>query len=114
MLWSIWAIYQLPYPYTDASKVKDRPVVIVIEESDDYEVMYITTKPVDDGVILDKWDFIDGWLNHISYVSIRKSIPYDKSLFTADNYLWHISNAKIQEILTKIMSRYKKALEMYI
>lgn len=110
MLNPIGKIYTLPFPYTDASHSKYRPTVIVIEEEDDFEVLYITRKQTENAIPLHEKDFLEWGLEHISYVSIRKSIPFDKSLFTEENYLWSITQKKIADILEAIIEKYKWVL----
>jgi hypothetical protein len=55
----IGKIYTLPFPYTDASHSKYRPTVIVIEEEEDFEVMYITRKQSEHAVVLHENDFLE-------------------------------------------------------
>ncbi len=110
-LHNIGKLYVLDYPFTDASHLKRRPTAIVIEEDEDFEVLYITTKPGLDTVEISESDFVDGWLPETSYIKISKSIPFDKSLFTQDNYLWTLSLDKIEQVFAKIVAKYQIILQ---
>ena len=104
-------VYVLNFPFTDASGSKDRPTAIIIEEEDDVEVLYITSKNVPNSVKITGADFIDGWLDHDSYIKVSKSIPYSKQLFTQENYQWTLSKEKMEEVVSRIVAKYQIILE---
>ncbi len=101
----------LNFPFTDASDTKYRPTVIVIEEFNDFEVLYITSKNNWDWIKISESDFKDWWLSRTSYVKVSKSIPYSKSLFTEENYIGRLSKEKMIEIIWNIVAKYQILLE---
>lgn len=107
----IGKVYQLSFPFTDASKAKSRPTVIVIEDTDDFEALYITTQKIEWWIEITDDDFLIWGLQHDSYIKITKSMPFSKELFTEDNFIWLLSLEKMKVVLSAIINRYAHALQ---
>jgi hypothetical protein len=111
MIDNIGSIYKLSFPYTDASGEKIRPVVIVIESGKDYEVLYMTSKPVDDGILILPTDLQSGALEKESYIKLSKASFFDKRLFSDAECIAVIKLSKMREIMQRFIMRYEYVIE---
>ena len=105
---SIGSIILIPFPFTDLSKSKLRPALVVADAGKgDWILVQITSKPYSDpnAIELNTTDFSAGSLRVKSFVRPGK-------LFTADQSLIHKSVAtlkpkKFQEIISGIIKKLK-------
>ena len=79
----------------------------MVDDGENYEVLYITSHKSLEWVEISEADFIDGGIDRISYIKVSKSMPFDKSLFTSENYLGKLSHTKMRQVLSKIIAKYQ-------
>ena len=102
----------VPFPYSDLSKSKHRPALVVADVGrGDYVFSQITSKPYDDphALSLSEIDFSDGGLRRESFVRVGK-------LFTANEALilciaGHLTYSKLAEVILLLVRMFSSALK---
>lgn len=105
---NIWEIYIINFPFTDWKLTKQRPVLIINKELQDYEVLFITTIKQDNSFKLSKNDFEDKGLNLESYIRLNKWLLFSKNLFNNQTYIWKLKDSTIKNIYKQIVLNYSK------
>jgi mRNA interferase MazF len=86
-LFTAGQVVTLPFPYTDLSPGKLRPVLLLARSGrEDWIVCQITSNPLIDAhcIAIDISDFVRGGLRHVSYVRPTKLFTAHESLIVAD------------------------------
>jgi len=86
-LFTAGQVVTLPFPYTDLSPGKLRPVLLLAKAGrEDWIVCQITSNPHIDAhaISIDIGDFVQGGLRHVSYVRPTKLFTAHESLIVAD------------------------------
>ena len=102
----------IPFPYSDLSKSKHRPALVVADVGrGDYVLSQITSKPYDDthALSLSEVDFSDGGLRRESFVRVGK-------LFTANQALilgiaGRLTYSKLAEVISLLVRMFSSALK---
>lgn len=104
----IWKIYIIDFPFTDWEGIKQRPVLVINKEQEDFEVLFITTIKQNNVFKLSKTDFSEKWLNLESYVRLNKWLLFSKNLLANWNYVWKVKSSTMKEIYKQIVLNYSK------
>jgi mRNA interferase MazF len=86
-LFTAGQVVTLPFPYTDLSPGKLRPVLLLAKAGrEDWIVCQITSNPHIDAhaIAIDISDFVQGGLRHVSHVRPTKLFTAHESLIAAD------------------------------
>jgi len=84
-LFTAGQVVTLPFPYTDLSPGKLRPVLLLARAGrEDWIVCQITSNPHIDSSAIAIGDFLKGGLRHVSYVRPTKLFTAHESLIAAD------------------------------
>ncbi|MFH1050879.1 MAG: type II toxin-antitoxin system PemK/MazF family toxin [bacterium] len=111
-LFTVGDIVIIPFPYSDMSKSKLRPALIVGEiDKKDYIMLQITSKSYDDkqSIIISKNDLSSGNLNFDSYVKYSKIFTGSDTLVV--KVIGTLRPKKVNEIislLVELLERNKK------
>lgn len=106
------SVILVPFPFTDLSKTKLRPALILAQSSkEDWILSQITSKPYSDAnaVEIGHDDFVEGSLHITSFVRPGK-------LFTANHSLFHCESGKIKsdkfkEIILAVINIFHNSLK---
>lgn len=104
----VWKIYIIDFPFTDWEGVKQRPVLVINKEQEDFEVLFITTIKQDNIFKLSKSDFEEKWLNLESYIRLNKWLLFSKNLFNNQTYVWKLKETTMKKIYNSIILNYSK------
>lgn len=99
----------LPFPFSDLSKSKKRPALVVANlEGDDIILCQITSEArVDDySIVLATSDFKQGSLNLTSMIRPNRLFTADKSIILYK--IGSLKESKIKEVETEIIKIFKK------
>jgi len=94
----------VPFPFTDQSRAKNRPALVLIDlPGADAVLAAITTSGKGPHAItLEPKDFQKGSLDHSSYIHPVKLFTFQKNLIR--RVIGHITETKRKEVVTKIVS----------
>jgi hypothetical protein len=104
----IWKIYIINFPFTDWEGIKQRPVLIINKEQEDFEVLFITTVKQNNIFKLSKTDFSEKGLNLESYIRLNKWLLFSKNLLANWTYVWKLKSSTMKEIYKQIVLNYSK------
>jgi hypothetical protein len=104
----IWKIYIIDFPFTDWEGIKQRPVLIINKQQEDFEVLFITNVKQNNILKLSKTDFSEKWLNLESYVRLNKWLLFSKNLLANWIYVWKLKSSTMKEIYKQIVLNYSK------
>ncbi len=99
----------LPFPFSDLSKSKKRPALVVANlKSHDIILCQITTKTrIDDySIVLSNSDFTKGSLNLTSIIKPNKLFTADKSIILYK--IGSLNESKIKEVEEEIVNVFRK------
>lgn len=103
-----WEIYLIDFPFTDGTWSKKRPCLIIWIDKEDIEVLFITTKILENTFLIKSTDFEKGWLKIDSYIRLNKGILFHKNLFLKHSYIWTIKIEVLSNIYKQILISYSK------
>lgn len=103
-----WEIYLIDFPFTDGAWSKKRPCVIIWIDKEDIEVLFITTKILENTFLIKNIDFEKGWLKIDSYIRLNKGILFHKKLFLKHSYIWTLKIEVLYNIYKQILINYSK------
>ena len=98
-------IYYITMPYSDFTKAKGRPVLVVQEiDKNDVLILPLTSNLQRDGIVITNEDICDGHLKKDSVVIIPKLTAVDSSLIKGSRFIASLreeSFLKVKEKLCK-------------
>jgi len=80
-----WEIYLIDFPFTDGIWFKKRPCLIIWIDKEDIEVLFITTKNLENTFLIQITDFEKGWLKKEFLFYVYKQILISYSKINFDN-----------------------------
>jgi len=106
-LFTAGQVVTLPFPYTDLSPGKLRPVLLLAKAGrEDWIVCQITSNPHIDAkaIAIDIGDFAHGGLRHVSYVRPTKLFTAHEALIVADaGVLTPVSLKRVRDAVVAII-----------
>lgn len=95
----------LPFPFSDLTRAKRRPAMVVAElEGDDVILCQITSQQISDrySILLDDQDFQDGSLKRSSNLRPNRIFTADKGIVLYK--IGHLKSSKIDQVIQKIVA----------
>lgn len=107
-LFAIGDLVVIPFPYTDLSKSKMRPALVVAKvDNDDYIMLQITSKNYEDhhSVLISSKDLTSGELRFDSYVKYSKIFTANRDII--EKKIGKLSNDKTKIVIDSIIKLLK-------
>jgi len=94
----------IPFPFSDLSRSKFRPALILIDlpGADAVLAAITSTGSEPNAIALEQADFLAGSLSHSSYIHPAKLFTFQKSLI--QKVVGTVSEAKRKEVVARIVS----------
>ncbi len=104
----VGSIYYILMPYSDFTKAKGRPVLVLQEiDKNDFLILPLTSNLQRDGIVISNEDICDGHLKKDSVIVVPKLTAVDSSLIKGSRFIATLK----EESFLKVKKRLCKKLE---